>query len=106
MELLLDPNIAYLLLIAAVFFLLIAILSPGTGVPEVLALFAVLFAGYAVYRLSVNWWALGLLALSLVPFFFAAVHGASLAAVSIVGLTVTGLSRRRLERLWIRSWRW
>ena len=45
MEFLLDPNIAYFVLIVAIAFVLIAIISPGTGVPEVLALFAMLAAG-------------------------------------------------------------
>jgi membrane-bound serine protease (ClpP class) len=71
MEFLLDPNIAYLLLVAAILFVLVAIATPGTGVPEVLALFALTFAGYAVYQLSVTWWAFALVIVSLVPFFFA-----------------------------------
>ncbi len=90
MELLLDPNIAYFLLVAAIIFVLLAIATPGTGVPELLALFTLALAGYAVYHLSLNWWALILLVLSLVPFFFA-VRGPRRElwlAVSILGLTV------------------
>ena len=90
MEYLLDPNIAYILLIAAILFVLLAIATPGTGVPELLAVFALVLAGYAVYHLSLNWWALILLVLSLVPFFFA-VRGPRRElwlVVSIVGLTV------------------
>ena len=71
MEFLLDPNIAYLLLVAGTFFVLIAIAIPGTGIPEILAFFSIVLAGYAIYRLSFNWWALALLLLSVVPFFFA-----------------------------------
>ena len=71
MEFLLDPNIAYFVLIVAILFVLIALITPGTGVPEALALFAMLVAGYAVYHLGVNWWALALLILSLAPFYFA-----------------------------------
>src|SRR5512140_593206 len=70
MEFLLDPNIAYFVLVVAILFVLIALAVPGTGVPEVLALSAMLLAGYAVYHLSVNWWALALLLLSLAPFYF------------------------------------
>ncbi len=55
---LLDPNIAYLLLMAAILFVLLAIATPGTGVPELIAFFALVLAGYAVYHLSFNWWAL------------------------------------------------
>lgn len=90
MEFLLDPNIAYILLVAAIMFALIALATPGTGVPELLAIFAAVFAGYAVYVLSVNWWALVLLIASLVPYFFA-VRGPRRElwlAVSILGMTV------------------
>ena len=90
MEFLLDPNIAYFLLIAAILFVLFAIATPGTGVPELIAVFALAFAGYAVYRLSFNWWALLLLVASVVPFFFA-VRGPRRElwlAVSILGFTV------------------
>lgn len=103
MEFLLDPNIAYFLLIAALFFILIAIATPGTGVPELIAVFAVMLAGYAVYHLSVNWWALVLLILSLVPFFFA-VRGPRRElwlAVSILGLTVGSVFFFPAEKGWI-----
>jgi membrane-bound serine protease (ClpP class) len=89
MELLLDPNIAYLVLMTALVFVLAAIVTPGTGVPEVLAVFSMAAAGYAVYRLSLNLWALALLAASLVPFYYA-VRGPRRElwlAVSIAGLT-------------------
>jgi membrane-bound serine protease (ClpP class) len=90
MEFLLDPNIAYFLLIAAILFVLLAIATPGTGIPELLALFTLVLAGYAVSQLSLNWWALVLLVLSLVPFFFA-VRGPRRElwlVVSILGLTI------------------
>ncbi len=90
MEFLLDPNIAYFVLTLAILFVLIALVMPGTGVPEVLAVFTLLLAGYAVYNLSVNWWALGLLLLSLAPFYFA-VRGPRRElwlVLSIVGFTV------------------
>ena len=90
MEFLLDPNIAYFVLIAAILFVLLAIATPGTGAPELFALFALVLAAYAVYNLSLNWWALVLLVLSLVPFFFA-VRGPRRElwlAVSILGLTL------------------
>ena len=71
MEFLLIPNIAYLVLMAAVLLTLLAIMTPGTGVAEILAVFALLLAGYAVYHLSFNWWALLVLMLSVVPFLYA-----------------------------------
>ena len=90
MEFLLDPNIAYFLLMVTIIFVLFAIVTPGTGVPELLAIFAAVLAGYAVYNLSLNLWALGLLVASLVPFFFA-VRGPRRElwlVVSIAGITV------------------
>src|SRR5574341_834256 len=90
MELLLNPNIAYLVLVAGTFFILMAIIMPGTGIPEVLGIFSLVFAGYAVYHLSLNWWALVVLLLSLVPFFFA-IRGPRRGIwlpVAIVGMTV------------------
>jgi len=71
MDILLEPNVAYLILVAGVMLGFMAIVSPGTGLFEVGAFFCLLLAGYAVYNLSFNWWALILLVLSLVPFVYA-----------------------------------
>jgi membrane-bound serine protease (ClpP class) len=71
MSFLLDPNVAYLILIGGVLLVMLALASPGTGLLEIGAFFAILLAGYAVYNLSFNWWALLLLVLSLVPFVYA-----------------------------------
>ena len=90
MDFLLNPNIAYLLLVVTTFLVLTAIAVPGTGIPEIAALFSLVLSGYAVYHLSFNGWALALLLLSVVPFFFA-VRGPRREmwlALSILGLTV------------------
>jgi membrane-bound serine protease (ClpP class) len=71
MDFLLEPNVAYLILVAGVMLGFLAIVSPGTGLFEVGAFFCLLLAGYAVYNLSFNWWALVLLVLSLIPFVYA-----------------------------------
>lgn len=71
MDFLLDPNVAYLVLLAGVLLSLMAIVTPGTGVFEVGALFSLALAGYATYHLSFNWWALVILGLSVVPFVYA-----------------------------------
>jgi membrane-bound serine protease (ClpP class) len=71
MDFLLEPNVAYLILVAGVMLVFMAIVSPGTGLFEVGAFFCLLLAGYAVYNLSFNWWALVLLVVSLVPFLYA-----------------------------------
>ncbi len=71
MEFLLDPNIAYVLIVSSVLLALIAIVVPGTGVPEVALAFCLVLAGYTVYKLGINAWAVAILALSVVPFLFA-----------------------------------
>jgi len=71
MDFLLDPNVAYLILLGGVLLGFLALISPGTGLFEVGALFCIALAGYAVYHLSFNWWALALLLLSIVPFVYA-----------------------------------
>ncbi len=71
MDFLLEPNIAYLILLSGVLLALLAIVTPGTGLFEIGAFFCLLLAGYAVYNLSFNWWALVILLLSIVPFFYA-----------------------------------
>src|SRR5918996_6050202 len=71
MNFLLDPNIAYLILLGGVFLAMLSLASPGTGLFEIGAFFCIALAGYAIYNLSFNWWALVLLALSIVPFVYA-----------------------------------
>lgn len=71
MDFLLEPNVAYLILLAGVMLGFLALITPGTGLFEVAAFFCIVLAGYAVYNLSFNWWALALLVLSVVPFVYA-----------------------------------
>lgn len=71
MDFLLDPNIAYLILLGGVLLAMMAIASPGTGLFEIGAFFCIVLAGYAIYNLSFNWWAPILLGLSIVPFVYA-----------------------------------
>jgi membrane-bound ClpP family serine protease len=71
MDILLDPNVAYLILLGGILFAMMALVTPGSGVFEVAAFFSLALAGYAIYNLSFNWWALLILALSIVPFVYA-----------------------------------
>ena len=71
MDFLLDPNVAYLILLGGVLLAMLSLASPGTGLLEIGAFFCMALAGYAIYNLSFNWWALLLLGLSLVPFVYA-----------------------------------
>ncbi|HSF81468.1 MAG TPA: NfeD family protein [Anaerolineales bacterium] len=70
-ETLLNPNFAYLFLVAGFFLAILAMLTPGTGILEIGALFAFVFAGWAVYNLPINYWALVVLILGVIPFLFA-----------------------------------
>jgi membrane-bound serine protease (ClpP class) len=71
MDILLNPNIAYLLLVAGFVLAILSLFAPGTGLLEIGALFALLLAGWSVYNLPVNYWALGLLILGVFPFLLA-----------------------------------
>jgi membrane-bound serine protease (ClpP class) len=71
MDFLLNPNIAYLILVGGILLGLLAVVTPGTGALELGAAFCFLLAGYAIYNLSVNWWALVVLLLSIFPFIYA-----------------------------------
>lgn len=71
-EFLLQPDIAYLFLVATGLLTFMGLLTPGTGVFEISAVFAFLIAGWQVYNLPVNWWALVVLVGSVVPFWMAA----------------------------------
>lgn len=70
MDFLIDPNIAYLFLLGGVLLAMLALATPGTGFLEVGSFFCIALAGYAIYRLSFNWWALVLIVLSIVPFVY------------------------------------
>lgn len=71
MSFLFDPNVAYLLLVLGVVLGILALFTPGTGLLEIGALFAIALAGYAIYQLAINWWALLILLVGMVPLFFA-----------------------------------
>jgi len=90
MDFLLDPNVAYLFLLVGVLLGLMAIVSPGTGILEVGTFFCLALAGYAVYNLSINLWALIVLVLSIFPFLYAIQKPKRewFLALSILGLVV------------------
>lgn len=70
-EILLDPNVVYLAAVIGVLFAFMSILTPGTGLFEIGALLALLFAAYGVYNLPTNVWALGIMLVGLVLFIIA-----------------------------------
>ena len=70
MNTLVNANIAYLLLMFGSIFLMMAIVTPGTHLLEGGALLMLAAAGYEIYNLGFNWWALIILVLAHVPFVY------------------------------------
>lgn len=68
---LLNPNVAYLLLVGGALLAILALLNPGTGLLEVAAMILLVLAAWGIYNLPINYWALGLLLLGVLPFLFA-----------------------------------
>jgi membrane-bound serine protease (ClpP class) len=68
MDFLINPNVAYVLLIFGFLTMILALFSPGTGILELVALFALVVAGYGIANMPINWWALAILALGFIPF--------------------------------------
>lgn len=71
MSFLFDPNVAFLLIVVSFVLTVLALFTPGTGLLEVGALFAIALSAYALYNLTINWWALVIIVVSIVPFFLA-----------------------------------
>jgi membrane-bound serine protease (ClpP class) len=67
MFILLDPNVGYLLLMAGVVLATLAVAAPGTGILEVLALAVLGTAAYIAAKIGINWWALVILLVAIVP---------------------------------------
>jgi len=102
MDFLLNPNVAYLFLVSGITLALLAILTPGTGILEVGAFFALALAGWAVYTLPINPWALVLLVLSVFLFIWAlrkSGHTHYL-ALSILTLILGSTFLFREENIW------
>ena len=87
---LLNPNVAYLLLVGGAMLAILAVLSPGTGLLEAAAFILLLLAGYAMYNLPINYWALGILLLGVIPFLFALRKSGNLIylGISILALVI------------------
>lgn len=90
MDFLLDPNVAYLVLLAGILLSLLAIVTPGTGLMELGAFFALALAGYSIYHLNINFWAVIVILISVVPFLFSVrtPKREPLLALSLLGLVV------------------
>ena len=71
MEILIDPNVAYLLLVVGVVLAIMALFAPGTGVLEVGAIFVLFLAGWEISQIPINIWALVILIIGVIPFILA-----------------------------------
>ncbi|MGE5375486.1 MAG: NfeD family protein [Bacteroidota bacterium] len=69
-DFLLNPNAVYMMLMAGALMALLALATPGTGLLEIGALFMIVLAGYGLYTLTFNWWALLVMILSAIPFVY------------------------------------
>jgi membrane-bound serine protease (ClpP class) len=69
--LILNPNVAYMILVVGFLLAIMAVMSPGTGIYEIAALTMLILAGWAVYNLPINYWALAILILGVFPFLLA-----------------------------------
>ena len=88
-DFLLDPNVAYLILVLTSMATIMAVLTPGTGIVELGALFLWLISAYIIYSIPINIWALGLLLLGFVLFL--------LSLRRIKNLVVLGFSTAAME---------
>ncbi len=103
MNFLLDPNLAYLFLLAGTLLGMLALVTPGTGALEVGALFCLLLAGYAVTQLDFNLWMLILIMVSFIPFVYAIQKPKRewALALSILGLMIGSAYLFVGERWWL-----
>jgi membrane-bound serine protease (ClpP class) len=68
LNILLNPNVSFLLLVIGIVVAVLALFSPGTMVLEGLAITAIGLAIYGIANLSINFWALLILVIGVFPF--------------------------------------
>lgn len=71
MEILINPNVAYLLIVVGVVMVIMALFAPGTGILELGAFFILFLAFWELSQLPINLWALAILILGVIPFILA-----------------------------------
>jgi membrane-bound serine protease (ClpP class) len=99
LDLLLDPNVAYVLLMAGFVMAVLALISPGTGFMEIIALFILALAGFSMFRLPIHFWALALIVVSVIPFVISLrwVRHWALLLVSLAGISAGAIFLFRTE---------
>jgi membrane-bound ClpP family serine protease len=90
MDFLLNPNISYLFIVGGFLLTILALTAPGTGVIEAGAILTLLVGGYGALSQPINWWALVLLVIGVIPFVFAVRKSGKLVylIISIAALVV------------------
>ncbi len=89
-DILLNPNVAYVALVGGFLLAILALLAPGTGYLEATGLILLIIAGWGVYNLPVNLWALIVLLLGVFPFVLAVRRSGNLIflVISILAMVV------------------
>lgn len=102
MEFFLSPNVAYVVLVIGIAFSIMAIFTPGTGFFEIGAIFGLVLAGYAIYNIPFNWWAVGILVLGVFPFLIAVRRSQKMIflAISILAMIVGSVFLFPGEKWW------
>lgn len=71
MDILLNPNVAYLVLVIGFLITIMALFTPGTGILEVVGISMLVVAGWQISKLTINYVALVLLLIGVFPFLLA-----------------------------------
>ena len=102
LEILLNPNVAYLLLWVGITLALLAILSPGTVLLELTAFIMLIGAGVTLFFLDINYWALGVMALGVIFFLMSLRYPKQwlYLAIAIVCLVLGSIFIFREENWW------
>lgn len=90
-DILLNPNVAYLILVVGIVLTMMAILSPGTGVLEIAALFFLALAAYTIYNIPINYWALAIIIVGAILFGIAVRKAKNLILLGVsIGMFIIG----------------
>ncbi|MFZ5809911.1 MAG: NfeD family protein [Chloroflexota bacterium] len=105
MNLLLDPNVAYLILVVGFILAMLAIITPGTGLFEIGAVFALLLSAYSFYNIPLNYWAIPLILIAGGLFFLAILRksGQGFLLSAILLLVIGSAFLFRSEKWWVPS---
>ena len=90
MNILLLPDVSYLIIVGGFLLAVLALFAPGTGIIEIAAISAILLGGYGIISQPIHLWALVVLLVGVIPFVFAVRKSGQLVylIVSIVALGV------------------